>query len=317
MPLPFGSFTSASFSHIVFSSSHQSELCLFDFFVSHGRVPSSLAIQVIRPSRWLPGITVLWGLVMTLMGFVKTHPQLVGVRSLRFLPGYSGAFSGLLAYAIDYMDGDGGLEGWSWILILEGVVTMLLGFIAAFVMDYPATAKFLTTEERSFVIEKRRRDAAQDEEYPMSQQVWAAFTDWQVWALATVQVSIAVPLFGIAYFLPTIINDFGYSTSLSQLLTVPPYALASEWTINLGLLIALLAYIINISDAPSGVKYFGTYFLYVGSDPPRPLDSDSDSHSHLPPAWSGGPRDEEYGLMDDIAPGLGTQGSKKEGLEVV
>ncbi|KIJ14062.1 hypothetical protein PAXINDRAFT_100393 [Paxillus involutus ATCC 200175] len=57
--------------------------------------------------------------------------------------------------------------------------------------------------------------------------------------------------------------------------------------------------------------------LYVGSDPPRPLDSDSHSHSHLPPAWSGGPRGEEYGLMDVIPPGLGTQGSKKEGLEVV
>ncbi|KIJ14063.1 hypothetical protein PAXINDRAFT_100394 [Paxillus involutus ATCC 200175] len=90
-------------------------------------------------------------------------------------------------------------------------------------------------------------------------------TSTQVWALATVQVSIAVPLFGITYFLPTIINDFGYSVPMSQLLTVPPYALASEWTISLGLLIALLGYIINISDAPSGVKYFGTYLCVIGS----------------------------------------------------
>ncbi|KAF8840157.1 MFS general substrate transporter [Paxillus ammoniavirescens] len=291
-------------------------IALTVFFIPYSlfEFPSNLVIQVIRPSRWLPGITVLWGLVMTLMGFVKTYPQLVGVRACLgvaeagFVPGVAyyltmwypkymyqyrlalflgatslaGAFSGLLAYAIDYMDGDGGFEGWSWIFILEGVATTLLGFIAAFVMvDYPATAKFLTAEERSFVIEKRRRDAAQDEEYPMSQQVWAAFTDWQVWALAAVQVSIAVPLYGITYFLPTIINDFGYSTSLSQLLTVPPYALAtvtilvfahfSDKTelrspfIYAGQLIALIGYIINISDAPSGVKYFGTYLCVIGS----------------------------------------------------
>ncbi|KIK96759.1 hypothetical protein PAXRUDRAFT_282222 [Paxillus rubicundulus Ve08.2h10] len=36
---------------------------------------------------------------------------------LRFLPGCSGAFSGLLAYANDHMDGGGGLEGWSRILV--------------------------------------------------------------------------------------------------------------------------------------------------------------------------------------------------------
>ncbi|KIJ14067.1 hypothetical protein PAXINDRAFT_79958 [Paxillus involutus ATCC 200175] len=284
------------------------------FYVSHGRVPSSLAIQVIRPSRWLPGITVLWGIVMTLMGFVKTYPQLVGVRvclgvaEAGFLPGVAyyltmwypkymyqyrlalflgatslaGAFSGLLAYAIDYMDGDGGLEGWSWIFILEGVVTILLGFIAAFVMvDYPSTAKFLTAEERSFVIEKRRRDAAQDEEYPMSQQVWAAFTDWQVWRIpfqpsSTSKVAPRVPHCSLLTS-----RSFGYSTSLSQLLTVPPYALATVTILVFAhfadknklrspfvfaaQLIALFGYIINISDAPSGVKYFGTYLCVIGS----------------------------------------------------
>ncbi|KIJ14064.1 hypothetical protein PAXINDRAFT_13181 [Paxillus involutus ATCC 200175] len=126
-------------------------IALTMFFISYSlfEFPSNLAIQVIRPSRWLPGITVLWGLVMTLMGFVKTYPQLVGARvclgvaEAGLLPGVAyyltmwyprymyqyrlalilgatglaGAFSGLLAYAIDFMDGDGGLEGWSWIFV--------------------------------------------------------------------------------------------------------------------------------------------------------------------------------------------------------
>ncbi|KIK90892.1 hypothetical protein PAXRUDRAFT_831284, partial [Paxillus rubicundulus Ve08.2h10] len=196
--------------------------------------------------------------------------------------GLAGAFSGLLAYAINHMDGLGGLEGWSWIFILEGVITILVALIATFVMvDYPSTAKFLTAEERSFVIETRERDEAQDEEHPMSQQIWAAFTDWQVWALAMVQASITTPLYGITYFLPTIINNFGYSTSFSQLLTIPPYAIATVTIlvfahfsdkiklrspfIFAGQLIALLGYIINISNAPSHIKYFGTYLCVIGT----------------------------------------------------
>ncbi|KIJ14068.1 hypothetical protein PAXINDRAFT_13185 [Paxillus involutus ATCC 200175] len=291
-------------------------IALMMFFIPYGLLefPSNLAIQVIRPSRWLPGITVLWGIIMTLMGFVKTYPQLVAVRVclgvaeaglypgvayyltmwypkymyqyrmalFSAAAGLAGAFSGLLAYAIGHMNGVGGLEGWSWIFILEGAATILVGSVAAFVMvDYPSTAKFLTAEERSFVIEERRRDEAQDEERTMSQQVWAAFTDWQVWALSVLQISITVPVYGITYFLPTIIKDFGYSTSLSQLLTVPPYLIATVTMlvcahfsdkvklrspfIFVGQTIALLGYIINISGAPSGAKYFGTYLCVIGS----------------------------------------------------
>jgi MFS family permease len=33
--------------------------------------------------------------------------------------GVSGAFSGLLAYAISFMNGVAGLEGWRWIFIIE------------------------------------------------------------------------------------------------------------------------------------------------------------------------------------------------------
>jgi hypothetical protein len=64
-------------------------------------------------------------------------------------------------------------------------------------VDYPSTAKFLTAEERAFVIQRQRmskvpflgslmenvcvvREGAKDEGHHVSRQVWAAFTDWQV-----------------------------------------------------------------------------------------------------------------------------------------
>lgn len=59
--------------------------------------------------------------------------------------------TGLLATAIILMDGVGGLAGWRWIFILEGIVTVLFGVIAALVMPAGIQhAKFLTEEEREF-----------------------------------------------------------------------------------------------------------------------------------------------------------------------
>ncbi|KAJ7461088.1 MFS general substrate transporter [Mycena latifolia] len=274
----------------------------------------SLVLKRFRPSKWLPGITLVWGIVMTLMGLVKTYPELVGVRiclgiaEAGLFPGvvyylslwyprhmlqlriglfYSaaslaGAFSGLLAYGIDFMNGTRGLLGWSWIFILEGIATVLVGILAFFILvDFPATANFLTLEERSFVVRRKKYDNSSvgEEEHFEVRHLVQALVDWQVWLHILIYMSIVGPLYGITLFLPTIINTFGHNVPVSQLLTVPPYVFATivlltfaYWSdriqkrspfILAGLLMCLTGFSINISNAPSGVKYFGT-FLCVG-----------------------------------------------------
>ena len=44
----------------------------------------------------------------------------------------AGAFGGILAYGIAFMDGIAGLGGWSWIFILEGILTFVVGILAYF-----------------------------------------------------------------------------------------------------------------------------------------------------------------------------------------
>lgn len=105
----------------------------------------------------------------------------------------AGAFSGLLAFAISHMDGVGNLEGWRWIFILEGIVTVLVAVIAFFVLhDFPETATFLTEEERAFVVfrlkygqdkkatREGRVQVAEADEFQWK-YVWQAFRDWQIW----------------------------------------------------------------------------------------------------------------------------------------
>lgn len=103
----------------------------------------------------------------------------------------AGAFSGLLAYGIAHMDGVGNLEGWRWIFILEGILTVIVAIMAYFTLyDFPETATFLTEEERAFVVYRLKYQGqdesgegakvAQDDTFQWK-FVKAAFLDWQIW----------------------------------------------------------------------------------------------------------------------------------------
>ncbi|KAH9835024.1 MFS general substrate transporter [Rhodofomes roseus] len=278
--------------------------------------PANLVLKKFRPSRWLPGITVVWGIVMTLMGIVKTYPQLVGVRiclgiaeaglfpgvvyymtiwyprhMLQFRIGLfyggasaAGAFSGVLAYGISFMSGTGGLLGWSWIFIIEGLLTMVVSIISFFVIvDFPDTATFLTQKERAYLTWRKKYDNSSvgEEEHFEMRHLKSALCDWQVWLQMLMFMTIVAPMLGISLFLPSIINGFGYGTAISQLLTVPAYIVATIvliivaiWSDHVklrspfilgGLLMCLVGFAINISNASIGARYFGTYLCAAGS----------------------------------------------------
>ncbi|KAI6143730.1 MFS general substrate transporter [Pisolithus tinctorius] len=188
----------------------------------------------------------------------------------------AGAFSGLLAYAIGFMNNIGHLEGWSWIFIIQGLATIVICFVGALVLaDYPDTAKFLTPEERQFVEQQRTLDIEEEGKGTITQHILSAFTDWQVWAMGFVLMSFDAPIYGTTFFLP-----FGYNTAISQLLTVPVYVAAMLFMITAAHfsdtmkirfpfiiaseIVGLVGYIIQITDASTGVKYFGTYLVVIG-----------------------------------------------------
>ncbi|KAH8160043.1 hypothetical protein CIB48_g8197 [Xylaria polymorpha] len=289
----------------------QYNLCLTVFFFSYAafEVPSNLLLKRLRPSRWLPIIMIGWGTVMTLMGIVQNFQGLLsarfflGVAEAGLYPGYcrreiqlrqamffsaasiAGAFSGLLAFAIAKVDGLGGLEGWRWIFILEGLATVVVAVASFFLLyDFPETATFLTEEERAFVIfrlkyqgqtenkDERSARVAEADEFEWK-YVWAAFKDWQIWVNIFVYWGIVCPLYGVSLFLPTIIKSLGYVSSTAQLLTVPIYVTAAILAIVVAyfsdrvgkrspfvvvcMLAILLGFILCISTSKPGVVSAG------------------------------------------------------------
>ncbi|TFK75926.1 MFS general substrate transporter [Pluteus cervinus] len=161
------------------------------FYVSYLliQVPSNLVLKTVKPNRWIPLLVCVWGMVTIMTCFVHSYSGLIAIRFFLglceggLLPGIvlylstiykphelqyrvgvfyasaslSGAFGGLLASAILKMDGIGGLAGWRWIFVLEGLVTIIIGIFAAILLPTDIlTAKFLTEEERTFALERFR-----------------------------------------------------------------------------------------------------------------------------------------------------------------
>ncbi|KAH6607284.1 MFS permease [Trichoderma cornu-damae] len=222
-------------------SPSQYNLCLTIFFFTYAafEVPSNLLLKKLRPSRWLPLIMVCWGIVVTLTGLVQSFHGLlaarlflgvmevglflgVALRQALFFSAASaaGAFSGLLAFAISKMDGVGGLAGWRWIFILEGIATVLVAVVALFLLyDFPQTANFLTEEERAFVVHRLK--------YQGQFQIPADGAAEHVRVARRLKNLNRCPLYGISLFLPTIVKSLGYTSSTAQLMTVPIYITAA------------------------------------------------------------------------------------------
>lgn len=84
------------------------------------------------------------------------------------------------------MDGVGGLGGWQWIFILEGIVTVLGGVLAVFtIYNGPDSVSWLTDEEKRYLKVKLAYDGNRSgmgavEDGPKRKYIKAAFLDWQV-----------------------------------------------------------------------------------------------------------------------------------------
>ncbi|KAF1966574.1 MFS general substrate transporter [Bimuria novae-zelandiae CBS 107.79] len=242
------------------------------FFVPYTllEVPSNIVLKLMRPSHWIAILMFSWGLVMTLMSLTSSYGGLLagrfflGVTESGFFPAatflltlwyrryevqrrmavfyvaasLSGAFSGLLAFAIQKLDGRSGLEGWQWIFLIEGLVPIALALIIWKVLpDSPETASFLTQTERDFLVRRLAEETGSGHGRVTNQDkmgkkfVIAGISDWKVWAAVVVFWGNTVGVYGFTATVPTVISQLGYSAANAQLLTIPIYVFASIMTI--------------------------------------------------------------------------------------
>ncbi|TFK39767.1 MFS general substrate transporter [Crucibulum laeve] len=298
-------------------------LSLTIFFFSYAifEVPSNVFLKRLRPSIWLSLLMFLWGIMMTVQGLVHNFGGLMGMRWMLgmfeagLFPGVnyylscwykrsefgiraaiffsaatvSGAFGGLLAAAIANMEGVGGKPAWAWIFILEGLVTVLAGLASFWIIqDFPDTAKFLTEAERTVVVRRLQSDdqfSAAGEKLKMK-YIWKSLLDWKTWIGMVVYCGCDMPLYAFSLFLPSIINQLGFTATPANLLTVPVYVFACLVTCVVGFLadrwgrrgyfnlvflcIGAAGYIILVASRNAALSYFAVYLATCGIYPVIP-----------------------------------------------
>ncbi|KAF9647256.1 MFS general substrate transporter [Thelephora ganbajun] len=280
-------------------------------------VPFNILLKLTSPRFWLPTLTLAWGIVCTLMGFTQNFSGFLvvrfflGVAESGFFPGVvfylsmwykrneqhyriamfvssatlAGAFGGFLAFALAKMKGLGGLGGWRWIFIIEGLMTVVMSIAAYFfVYNYPTTAKFLTPREREYVIARLKgdSDATRNEKF-----TWAgvrhALADPKIYLYGLCYHTLSLPGYTLSLFLPSIINGLGYSATQAQLLSIPPYVAAFITTMSVAVIVektkrrapfiigsstvGIIGYIVLITSRWPGVSYAGTIITAAGIFP--------------------------------------------------
>ncbi|PHH68101.1 hypothetical protein CDD82_835 [Ophiocordyceps australis] len=299
-------------------STKQFEVAVSILFVTYLtlEVPSNLVLKLFTPRRWIAFISLSWGIVATLTGLVTSWGALLACRLLLgaleagLFPGLNvyltffytkhelalrvgylfvsaataGAVGGLLAYGIGNLDGVRGLQGWRWILLLEGLPSVFLGVAAYYLLPNDAqTAYFLTPDERA-AMERRTRSeygSTRSSREFQRKDMKRAFTDWKVWVFCLAQFGVDTMLFGFSTFLPTIVNDLGsWSVAQVQLLTVPCYFVGAAAYLSIcfvsdrlqmrGLFcvifgtVSLVGYALLLSDASPGMHYLGCFLVAGG-----------------------------------------------------
>ena len=203
-------------------------------------VPSNLILSRVGARRWIARIMISWGLISAAMMFVVgpwsfcVMRFLLGCAEAGFFPGIvlyltywfparqraravamfmvaapltwviGGPLSGAL---LEFTHNWGGLAGWQWLFLLEGLPTVALGVVTLFYLtDRPAEANWLTPAVRSWLTER----LAAEEQERGRQHGWTfrdALADRRVWHLVALALTIAFGISGLGYFFAPLVKD--------------------------------------------------------------------------------------------------------------
>ncbi|KAL4939440.1 hypothetical protein BDV06DRAFT_225039 [Aspergillus oleicola] len=241
----------------------QYQTCVSILFVGYilMQVPSNIIVGKIR---W-PGIYIctamgIWGLLSALTCLVHNFAGLMASRFFLgfieavFFPGalfylslfytrkqyalrtailYSGsqlgnAFGGLFAIGILKLDGRSGLEGWRWLFLIEGIVTIGLAFLIAFILPNKLTnLKGFTKLEQEWLVWNFEEDQGQRDnadEISAKKGFLMAVTDPKTWLLMATLYAVYIAA-AVSNFFPSVVATLGYNRNETYALTAPPYIL--------------------------------------------------------------------------------------------
>jgi ACS family tartrate transporter-like MFS transporter len=132
------------------------------------------------------------------------------------------------------LHGAAGLAGWQWLFVIEAAPALLLAVAVFFYLtDRPSDARWLSPEERAWLTERlaaerRVRESVRDF------SVLQALGDTRVLLLACVYFGVVASNYGLSFFLPQIVRDFGLSFTMTGVVTAVPYVIGAAGMVYWG-----------------------------------------------------------------------------------
>jgi MFS family permease len=168
------------------------------------------------------------GFVLYLSDFYRRHELQTRIGLIYGAASVSGAFSGLLAAAIHSLNGKANLKGWQWIFLIEGLTTVVFALFAMLILpNTPRQVLSFTAEEAEYCTQRLNADTKIYETSKITlKAIVSAFKEPHVLNMSVIAFCNGVVIGGLAYFTPSVVLALGYGPTKTQLMSVPPFAIA-------------------------------------------------------------------------------------------
>ncbi|TFK36096.1 MFS general substrate transporter [Crucibulum laeve] len=238
---------------------------LFSIFCLSGAVIAKIA----GPSRWIPTLMFAWGLVTLAHALVKDKFGFITVRcwiaiteggvipaTLVYLGTFykgtelatrlawfwgvqrvASAISGLMASGLLRMRGIAGLEGWKWMFIVDGTITVVVAVATWYYLPRDLTRTkgglrgskpWFNDKQIQIAVTRVIRDDLSKKSYDKRVQ-WSdikdTLTDVGIWGHLIITVIGLTPSTPMHTYLPIVIQSFNFNVYVANALTAPPYLL--------------------------------------------------------------------------------------------
>ena len=232
------------------------------FFIGYFlfEVPSNLMLHKIGARVWIARILLSWGAVAILTGLVQSVHQLyaarilLGIAEAGYFPGIAlyltywfrqreqaralalflvgwpvtsivgSPISGFLLDHVHWL----GVASWRWLLMLEGVPAVALGFFTYLLLpNRPRDAKFLSGEEKEWLTaELNREEQSKLRKGPHS--AIEGMTNARVWHLVAIYFGMMIGSYTLSFYGPKLVKSLSseYSNSVVGYVVMIPYLAA-------------------------------------------------------------------------------------------
>ncbi|KAL8768867.1 MAG: hypothetical protein Q9194_005604 [Teloschistes cf. exilis] len=230
------------------------------------QLPATLAVRMMGPRSFFAFVTFCFGLITMCTAFIHTWRQMIimrvllGISMSGIYPGLALLISswyrreelqlrfaflqvgevivlatgGIVNYGLNHLSGHGGLKGWQWMYLVQGLIACIIGIVTYWwIVDFPERSDqsffFLSQEEARVATSRIQRDRGDVVPAPFSwAEILRHFLDPKIYGFAASFFLLNLVSTSLSYFLPIILqNGMGFSSNKAILLSAPPYYYAA------------------------------------------------------------------------------------------